>query len=382
MQIQTLKIYNVRKFEQTILKDLNPKLNIIVGPNAQGKTSLLEALSLVTRLKSFKTSKLRELIRQGENEASVAVELKEPTASRVLLTFEGNKKSLKVDDQQVAKSKYPYRGGSISFIPDDLYLLKGTPEGRRNFLDDLVVQLDPSFVQFYQQLKKILKHRNKVLRSFKEGFGKEDSFELWTEELCRAAIPVYERREEVVDLLNKTLPQIYTALFSVRENVEAIYEHGYEGRPTLEKIRTRLERVEAGEKAIGYTLVGPHKDDLHFFINGMEARSFASQGQLRGVVIALKISELELTKAHRQWSPILLLDDIISELDDQRVAALIEFLAHYEGQLFVTTAEINKVKMLHERFSGFNLIDLKNEALQIPLKSPKMPSNSLLNAIS
>jgi DNA replication and repair protein RecF len=331
-----------------------------VGPNAQGKSSILEALSLITTLKSFRTHKTIELIRETETQASVTAELIDPTRSKVVLGLDQNKKHLKVDGQDLAsKSKYPFLGSCVSFSPDDLYLVKGDPERRRHFLDELGVSLEPGFSKVLLRFEQVLKQRNKLLKSIKSGHFLFEEYSLWTEKFIEAAVPVYEGRLRFVKSLNEELAKVFKLLFQTSESLSISYHSSLNlGGSIAEALLQRINQVSEGERAIGYTLVGPHRDDLQIDIQNRSAKNFGSQGQIRGIVIALKVAQLELCRFQRSWSPILLLDDIISELDDSRVKALVDFLSSYPGQLFVTTAEVNKVKALHRQFSAFKIIDL------------------------
>lgn len=352
-------------------------MNIFVGPNARGKTTILESLALITSLKSFRTSKNLELIQNGKTEASVTIKLYTPTASKIVLAIEAHRKAIKMDEKQITpRSKFPFLGSSVSFGPDDLYLIKGGPDGRRDFLDELSIGLDPSVLKIIQRFERVLKQRNKLLNLIKNGGSCFEEYSIWTKEFLDAAIPLYKERFKTVSILNEKLNKIFKDLFQINESVSVTYKHSLSTEDDVAgALSEKIDQLSDAEKAVGYTLVGPHRDDLIFKIDQMEARDYASQGQIRGIVIALKVAQLELTRDHRNWSPILLLDDIISELDDQRVEALVEYLSNYPGQLFVTTAEVNKVKALHSKFSGFKLVDLGAQKLKIlrPENAPERP---------
>lgn len=346
------------------MNEFHPQLNVIVGKNAQGKTSILESLSLVTQLESFRSSDVSELIKYGEIQASCTVDLNAPTKSRVLIGLENKKKSIRIDETKISsKSKYSLLGTSVTFVPDDLYLIKGGPEARRKFFVQLAINLDPSSVQIYQQYEKNLKQRNRILKGMKEGDHLGDQLEIWTDQFIGAAVQVYEQRFKILERLREVLPSIYQKLFDVSESIEILHDHGFdENLPDRDSIARRMSRLRGAETAIGYSLVGPHRDDFKFNLNSLNARQFASQGQTRSLVIALKISQLELTREDAYSSPLLLLDDIVSELDETRTLALVSYLADYDGQLFVTTAESSKLKTLHSQFASFKLIDLTEDS--------------------
>lgn len=360
MRIDSIKLIQFRQFDEFYAQDFHDRLNVIVGKNAQGKTTVLEAISFLTQLKSFRAGHNRELIQENTYEASILAEISKPTHSQVLISFEERKKSIKIDNKKISSvAKYPFYGTSVSFVPDDLYLVKGGPDQRRNFFDELTLAVEPKAVSTYQQFQKILKQRNRVLKGLKNLEPWQDQLELWTDQYIEASIRVYKERVSCLEKVNELFPQLYRELFQKTENVEIEYETGYPQRvPSQSEMQERLDRLAEAEKAVGYTLTGPHRDDFHFQISGLIARSYASQGQTRSFVIALKLTQLELIRKTRSIAPILLLDDIISELDDSRVQSLVSFLSDYPGQLFVSTAEQNKLKTLHEQFSSFHLVDL------------------------
>lgn len=316
-------------------------------------------------LRSFRTRASSELIQEGCQQGLISVELERPTASKISLGLEGNKKSLRVDEKVCgSKSKFPFLGGSLSFSPDDLMLVKGSPEARRTFLDDFSISLDPHYSAILQRYEKVLKQRNALLKSIKEGRAHFEELPLWTESLIEAAMPIYKERLRAIELLNRHMPVIYQQLFNTKEVIRLRYHHRFQDELSDDaqviesQMIDKLNQLLPAEQASGFSLVGPHKDDVDLMINDLDCRTYGSQGQTRGLVIALKITQLELNRSFRNWSPILLLDDIISEFDDSRVQALVDYLSKYPGQLFVTTAEVSKVKTLHGQFSGFKVIDL------------------------
>ncbi len=370
------------------MQELNSRLNVIVGNNARGKTTVLESLRLITSLQSFRTSKISEMIQEGKAQASVSAQFVQPTASKVVVGLEASRKSFQIDGQKSTRSKYPALGGSVSFIPDDLYLVKGSPEARRNFIDDLGMSLDSGYSEILQRYTKTLKQRNQVLKAIKKAgsLGRTTSatldYGVWTEALVEAAAPLFEARVRLMDDLAEHLPGIYANLFNVNEKVSSVYQHQFVekwGRTPdfRQAMYERLGQLVEAESAMGYSLAGPHRDDFRLQIDGRDATHFASQGQIRGLVIALKITQLEMSRNTRKFAPILLLDDIISELDDHRVQALVSYLSAYPGQLFVTTAEVAKVTTLHQEFSGFKLIPL--DQLEAQKSSIFEPSESGLN---
>lgn len=291
---------------------------------------------------------------------AVTAVLSKPTHTRVLIGVENGRRVIRVDDKKLqSPAKYPLRGMSVSFVPDDLYLLKGGPEARRDFFDQLAMSLDPTAEAAFKQFHKCLKQRNFLLKRIKEGQRSDRELELWTLQYIESSMRIYDIRRKTISQMAEILRLVYQSLFQLSESVDLSYQHGFEREDfQKEELELRIARRIEAEKATGYSLVGPHRDDIEFLLSEFSVRTYASQGQTRSLVIALKIAQLELIRGTRNIHPLLLLDDIISELDEQRVQALIGYLANYEGQLFVTTAEAHKLRRLHEQFSSFKLIEL------------------------
>lgn len=320
---------------------------------------------MATNLRSFRTVRSVELIQTGQTQGLISVQLEQPTASKISIGLEGNRRSVRVDEKAIAsKSKYPYLGASLSFSPDDLMMIKGGPDLRRHWFDDVIRSINPGYEVFLSKYEKVLKQRNSLLKSLKERKAFFEELPLWTESLIEAAIPIYLERQKVTKLFLETMQPLYQQLFNTTEIISLHYAHRFpeeftEDSQLVERLLIdKLNSLAEAELAVGYSLAGPHKDDFEFRINSMDARTFGSQGQTRGLVIAAKVAQLELSRKFRTFSPVLLLDDIISELDDTRVQALVKYLATYPGQLFVTTAEVNKVRSLYELFGDFKVIDL------------------------
>lgn len=375
MRIANLKLINFRKFSFFEVSGFGPQLNVIVGNNAQGKTSLLESLNILTQLKSFRTSRYQDLISHGSVESSITADLEKPQTSRIIFGFDQTRKKLQIDGKPSSvRSRYPFMGTSVSFGPDDLGLIKSGPEGRRDFIDQLAVNIDPQLSQSFIQFEKNLSQRNRLLKQLRDGEGSLRVLEVWNESFIKEALSIYQIRSQAIQKLNSILPQIYNLLFGTREEINLRYLHQFEeSLPSEKDFFERLEKRREAELAVGHSLIGPHRDDLDIQIGGLSSRAFASQGQCRSLVIALKVAQLELTKEAQKLAPILLLDDIISELDEERVKSLLGYLSQYTGQMFLTTVEKTKIENLRQNFSDFQTIELSSEAFQNGFKLQKKP---------
>jgi len=375
LRVTSLKLIQFRKFSYFEVNGFGPQLNVIVGNNAQGKTSLLESLNILTQLKSFRTSRFQDLISHGSLECSITADLEKPQPSRIIFGFDQTKKRLQIDGKAMGlRSRYPFMGTSVSFSPDDLGLIKGGPDSRRDFVDQLAVNLDPQLSQNFTQFDKTLKQRNRLLKQLRDGEGSASVLAVWNESFVRESLGIYKIREEAIQKLNAILPRIYNLLFGTTEEISLRYSHQFEEKiPSESILLERLEKRREAEIAVGHSLIGPHRDDLDIQIGGLSSRAFASQGQCRSLVIALKVSQLELTKEAQKLAPILLLDDIISELDEERVKSLLGYLSQYPGQMFLTTVEKTKIENLRQNFSDFQTIELGNNPSENALKQEKKP---------
>lgn len=347
MIIEELKVINFRNYENTHLK-FHPRLNIFIGNNAQGKTNLLEAIYICALGKSFRTNRDQEMININKHQAYVQVKLKK-IYSNVNIEIRlntGSKKDIKIN--QVYLDKIGDLFGNLNivlFSPEDLKLVKEGPSERRKFLDREISQISVKYYYTLNQYNKILQHRNKLLKTNK---NKALDLEVWNEQLARAgAWLIFYRRNFIkkIGLLarlmhrkvtynTETLDIVYDANIKVGEEdgVEEIKESFLKG----------LENSLNIDRRRCLTTVGPHRDDMNLTINGLDVRNYGSQGQQRTAVLSLKLAQLELIKGEVGEYPVLLLDDVMSELDLKRQAYLVNNLKNV--QTFITTTMMDHIK--------------------------------------
>lgn len=348
MIIKEIKAVNFRNYE-TLKLEIHPRLNIFVGQNAQGKTNIIEMLYLSAMGKSFRTSKDNEMIKIYKSQAYTRVMLNRlagETTIEIKLDTQA-KKQMKVNQIPLVK-----RGellGNLNvviFAPDDLKIIKEGPGERRRFIDNEISQIYPKYYYTLNQYNRILQQRNKLLR---ESRGKKVDLEIWNEQLVKSGSTIMLYRKRFIKRIGILARLMHRKITEEKETLEIQYDSNValhekdELAEITEKFLERLKEQRAVEIARGITLVGPHRDELIFKVNQMDVKNFGSQGQQRTSVLSLKLAELELIKGEVGEYPVLLLDDVMSELDLQRQNYLIHNLKNI--QTFITTTMIEQLKV-------------------------------------
>jgi len=351
--------------------DLEPAggLNLLAGANAQGKTNLLESILFLAVFRSPRAGREAELIRWGQEEAQAAAVIgRGETTGRleVRLRHDGPKAILWNGSAHRPQEALGLLT-AVSFFPDDLDLVKGAPAGRRRLLDVLLCQADGLYRRHLVRLQRVLKHRNVQLKGLQGMPRAAALLEVWNEQLVAEAVPITVRRARAVRRLGEWAAAIHGRITGGRERLELVYRPFFAGdsgpaqaewedpAAVRERFQEELRRRQGEEMARGVSLVGPQRDDVRFLIDGADARSFASQGQQRTAVLAVKLAELEFLREETAEYPVLLLDDVLSELDASRRAYLLEVVAD-TVQTFVTTAHLEPLPAsLRERARIFHV---------------------------
>lgn len=362
MNIEQLKLTNYRNYENLTL-DFSDKINVFIGENAQGKTNVMESIYVLAMAKSHRTSNDKELIRWQQDYGKIeGVVQKRYGAVPIELTISKKGKKGKVNHlEQTRLSDYIGQMNVVMFAPEDLHVVKGSPQLRRRFIDMEIGQISPVYLHDLLTFHKILKQRNHLLKS-KQGRASFDDvmFDVYTEQYIQAAVPIIRKRFQFMELLQAWAEPIHAGISRNLEKLVIKYRpiSGLHAEQTAEQmaehLAIKLQQVRAKEFERGVTLVGPHRDDLQFFVNDYDVQTYGSQGQQRTTALSLKLAEIELIKQETKETPILLLDDVLSELDDYRQSHLLNTIQG-EVQTFVTTtsvegihhATIEQAKMFH-----------------------------------
>lgn len=337
MFIRSLTLQNYRNYENTKI-NFNDHINIIYGKNAQGKTNILEALYLCATSKSHRTSNVKELIKFNQDEGHVNVELVKDGHLEIIDVHlkKNNKKSIAVNKLPVRKFNELFGTMRIIlFSPEDLGLIKNGPKDRRKFVDLELCQINPMYYHHLKNYYLVLKQRNNLLKMVKKNISLKDQLEGWDVQLIDHGKNIIKYRQNFIDDLNPFFTNKHNQIAGDVESCIMIYEKNVE----LDEFQNKLMRQVSYDISIGATSVGPHKDDIKFEINGVDIRKYGSQGQQRTAALALKLSEIEFIKENYDQTPILLLDDVLSELDEHRQSHLINYITDIQTIITCTGIE-------------------------------------------
>lgn len=329
-----------------------PRFNVFAGDNGQGKTNLLEVVYVLATLRSFRTSRLADLIRRDAPRATLAARVvKDDLERKYQVTVEPGHRTVTLDGKTPRPlARYFGAFNVVLFAPEDLQIARGSPAERRRFLDRSVFSWMPSYLEQFQAYEKVLKSRNAVLRNAEGDRNAEALLAVYDEQLAPLAVVLARTRRALLDEIAPRFAVAFEAI--TRTGLPVALEHVT--APELAAgdeaaVKAGLARDRRKDLARGSTSLGPHRDDLVFRFSNADAASFASQGQLRALVLAWKTAELDLLREHHGDPPILLLDDVSSELDETRNLYLFEYLAQRELQCFITTTHFRHVRLTRER---------------------------------
>lgn len=314
---------------------------MILGNNAQGKTNLLESIYITSLGKSFRTSRDSEMIGFGGDYARVeALFHKNGQELSVLADYSKDGKSVQIDGVRISRNiemlSHVY---AVVFSPEDLKIVKEEPEKRRKFLDRELCQLKPVYYRYLGRYKKILQQRNTLLKG---GNVSPEHLFVWDQELVSYGVKIIAERKKFIEQLNEISGELHKGISNGRERLELFYESSvpYENEVIKDSFLKKLKRNEKLDRMRGNTSVGPHKDDLKICVDGIDIRHFGSQGQQRTAALSLKLAEIRMIQKETGEDPLLLLDDVLSELDGERQRYLIQSLNGV--QIFITATEVGE----------------------------------------
>jgi DNA replication and repair protein RecF len=335
MELRRLQLKNHRNYRQLDLVP-GPRVNVFIGPNGQGKTNLLEAVAMLALSSSPRARRDVELVGPvgpgSRIEAAVQAHGR-PLEVAIALDVDGDRarRTIEVDGVRRRGVDLPGHFRVTLFWPDDLGLVKAGPELRRRFLNHMLVQVQPGYARALSSLRRVLEQRNSLLKRIAGGDEHPDVLDVWNEELVRYGLEIARARAVAVAELGPVATRVHAEIADGEE-----LEIGYEGPP--EEFAEAVQKSLTDDLRRGVTTLGPHHDDLSIRLGGRDARSYASQGQQRTAVVSLKLAEAELVAARTGERPVLLLDDVLSELDAERRGALLRKVGD-GGQVIITSAE-------------------------------------------
>lgn len=361
MKINSIKLTNFRNYAYEKAY-FSPLLNVLVGQNAQGKTNLIEAIYFCAVAKSPRASKENELIMWNNDRAKIELDF-ETNAGKKQIEIVINKvgkKNVRINQINILKiADLVGACKCVYFSPDELKLVKDAPNDRRKFLDTDISQLSKNYFYLLIKYNEILANRNKLLKESTNINLLKETLPIWSEQLADTGSKIIIRRLRFLAKLKLYAKEKHDVLTSNKENLEIEYSGltGENENEIKEKFTKLLIESEDKDIKLGYTTIGPHRDDLKLIVNNIDIRSFGSQGQQRSVALSLKLAELEIFKEECGEYPILLLDDVLSELDDKRQSTLINMLTSV--QTIITTTDLNE-----GFFESGNIMHIQNGKIE------------------
>ena len=353
MIIKSIELNNFRNYEVANI-EFDKNINILYGDNAQGKTNLLEACYYSAISKSFKSNKDKEIIRFGQDYLSIKTIIdKNDREYAIDISINNNKKTIKVDNVKINKTS-DLLGllNVILFSPEDLNIIKNGPSERRRFFDNEISQIDRIYLSDLINYNKVLNNRNKLLRDIAFDNSIKDTLDVWDMQLVEYGKKIIKRRREFIDELKYYVKDKHFKISGGKEELIINYE------PSIDDMFFEDELINNREKDLKYaqTSVGPHRDDISFKIDGIDIRKFGSQEQKRCSALSLKLSEIDIVSNIIKDKPVLLLDDVLSELDSNRQKFLLESIS--DIQTIITCTGLDD--FVNNRFDVnkvFNIVD-------------------------
>ncbi|UQS82127.1 DNA replication/repair protein RecF [Bombilactobacillus folatiphilus] len=351
MRLQEIELRNFRNYEHLNLK-FDPALNVFLGENAQGKTNLLEAIYVLALVRSHRTNSNQELIRWGSDFAKLQTVVQKNTGRMTLdlvLSTAGKKAALNHLEKK-RLSQYVGQLNVVLFAPEDLKLVKGAPSVRRRFLDMELGQINANYLTNNSKYRQVLKQRNNYLKQLRSKKVHDLVYlDVISDQLAGFGAELIAARFAFLRQLQTYLTNIHNQLTQKQEQLQLEYQAaGIDPTQNVEKLYqellNQLKKVQARDLALGSTSIGPHHDDFRFMVNGNDLQKFGSQGQQRSAVLSLKLAEIELFHEQVGDYPILLLDDVLSELDQNRQTQLLKAIQN-RIQTFITTTSLDGVKL-------------------------------------
>jgi len=337
MIVKQIELHNFRNYESLNLS-FSDQVNIFYGDNAQGKTNILESVYVCSTTKSHKGSKDRDMIKLGEEEGHIRMHLeKKGVPHRIDMHLKKNKtKGVAIDGIPIKKSTELFGLMNVVFFsPEDLSMIKNGPGERRRFMDLELCQLNKLYLYYLSNYNKILNQRNNLLKQISYNSSLNDTLDIWDKQLCEFGNKIIEGREQFLLEMNELVGEIHSNLSGGREKLSI----GYEKNVSAELMEETLRKTREQDIYRKVTGCGPHRDDISFFVGEENLKLFGSQGQQRTAALSLKLAEIELVRKKIGENPVLLLDDVLSELDRKRQHHLLNSMNGIQTLLTCTGLE-------------------------------------------
>lgn len=360
MKINNLKLKNYRNYKEL---DINfyDGINIFYGENAQGKTNILESIYIFSSSRSHRGAKDKELIKFDEEKSIIEIDFisQKRNQNAQINIYKDKNKDLSVNGISRTRQKALFGiFSTVIFSPEDLNLIKGSPEERRRFMDTDISQLKPEYFKIIKDYKKVLSLKNNLL---KENTINCDLLDVYDEKLSHLASKITVHRLRFIERIKELATKAIYYISDKKENIEIFYNPGIEAlfNPDIKSIREKYQeefkKIREEEILRKTTLIGPQRDDIEFFLNGKDAKIYCSQGQQRSIILSLKLAEFEFMKEVLGENPVLLLDDILSELDIKRQNKLLNFIR--DNQTIITCTDKDLYKKIKYPYKSYLVKD-------------------------
>ena len=349
MKITTLNLIHFRNYSKLNLS-FGPKMNVFVGDNAQGKTNILEAITILALTKSHRVGVSPNIIMFDKNKCKISGSVKkEKVLTKLNVEITEDTKKLSVNNTNIKKvADYISNLNVIVFTPDDLEIIKGSPNVRRNLLNIQLCQLSKEYLKTYNEYNKLLKTRNEYLKIlFNNSIADSDYLDVITEKLIEKAIYIYQKRNEYIQLINVNIDSSFHDI-SGDQGLSITYAPNiefddYEYETIRKKLKHTFKKNYMKELNYGMTIYGPHRDDFTFNYQENDLKYFGSQGQQKVAILSFKLAEIPIFKDITGNYPVLLMDDIFSELDVKKRNKLLKIIQLHDVQSIITTTDLRNI---------------------------------------
>lgn len=349
MKLTKINLLNFRNCTNINIS-LGDKMNIFIGSNAQGKTNILEAITMLALTKSHRVGTNPNIIMLNKKKAQIkGVVKKKKIISKLEINITEEGKCLKINQTDIKKvADYISNLNVIVFTPDDLEIVKGSPNIRRNLLNIQLSQISKIYLNTYNEYNKLLKTRNEYLKIlFSNSIADKNYLDIITDKLIEKAVFIYQKRNEYISMINKNIDKYYNEIAGAA-GLEVIYLtnidfENYESENIRKKMKHIFYKNYNKELNYGMTMYGPHRDDFYFRLNGNDLKFFGSQGQQKIAILSYKLSEIPIFTDICDTEPLLLLDDIFSELDIKKRNKLLKFVGEGNIQTIITTTDLKNI---------------------------------------
>lgn len=358
MILKSLTLKNFKSYKAETFS-FHDRFNLIIGENAQGKTNLLEAIHFLLVLKPFRQLRTEEIISFGASECRLKGEIESDAGfDEINILLDENHKTLKLNNKIVYKtSRVAGRYNIVTFLPTDIDIIKGSPNGRRRYMDSIITSVIPEHLKALKLYQRALSQRNAVLA--KNPSLTRDRIEVWDQQVAEIGTRLIKSRLNLIKKIEPVLDKIYKNTSGTDQEISIQYESSVPINDDIEhSFKEELGEKFEQDRRRFHTTVGPHRDKISFFISGRDASVYSSQGEAKNLALALKASEIEMVRQFLGRTPILLLDDITSELDGNRKKFLFKLLQDFTGQIFITTTSMKEI-LYKGHIRGFHIKDKK-----------------------